>query len=95
MMFLFCFSVSGAQLGHYSINHAQITVVFSSLIHVTELLRMAPKLPKLKMIVSLDEVDEEMKRVLTGWGGTHGIIVKTLQEGSYPFNSTILVLICE
>lgn len=64
-----------------SINHSGLSVIFASVNHLAELVKLAPKTPHVKMIVSLDDLEPELKRVLTSWAGQHNIKIKTLNEG--------------
>ncbi|KZV75767.1 acetyl-CoA synthetase-like protein [Peniophora sp. CONT] len=64
----------------YIINHSGLTVIFATVNHLAELIKLAPKTPQVKLIVSIDDLDPEMKRVLTSWAGLHNIKVKTLNE---------------
>nr|GAT59645.1 acetyl-CoA synthetase-like protein [Mycena chlorophos] len=64
----------------YIINHSHLTVVFTTLDHVPTLLKLAPKTPCLKMIVSLDPISPETSQVFTEWGQTLNIVVKDIYE---------------
>lgn len=43
---------------------------------------MAPKIPTLKVLVSLDVIPADEKKILTAWGQSVGIKVLDLEEGS-------------
>ena len=62
------------------INHADITVVFSTSDHLPVLLKLADKTPQVKLLVSMDEILPEVKNVLIQWGGKIGIKVMELSE---------------
>ncbi|KAK7023957.1 peroxisomal long chain acyl-CoA synthetase 7 [Favolaschia claudopus] len=62
------------------INHAELTIIFSTLDHIPALLKMAPQIPVLKMIVSIDPLSPEISKVFTEWGQIHNIVVKDLSE---------------
>ncbi|TPX11037.1 uncharacterized protein E0L32_008074 [Thyridium curvatum] len=47
----------GPEASEYIINHAELTCVVASLPHIPALLKLAPRTPKLKMIISLDPLD--------------------------------------
>ncbi|KAI0035733.1 acetyl-CoA synthetase-like protein [Vararia minispora EC-137] len=70
----------GKESVEYIINHAHLTVIFATQAHVADLLKLAPKTPHVKMIVSIDELDGEMRHALTSWAGSYGIAVKDLKE---------------
>ncbi|KAF8742705.1 hypothetical protein AX14_002515 [Amanita brunnescens Koide BX004] len=71
-------------LGHdsveYIINHAYITVVFSTSDHLPALLTLADKTPQVKLLVSIDGMSPEVKNALEQWGGKIGIKVMELSE---------------
>ncbi|KAF8350833.1 long-chain-fatty-acid-CoA ligase [Amanita rubescens] len=46
-----------------NINHAHITVVFSTCDHLPALLKLSDKIPQVKLLVSMDELTPEMKNV--------------------------------
>ncbi|KIE01931.1 AMP-dependent synthetase/ligase, partial [Metarhizium majus ARSEF 297] len=47
----------GPNATEYIINHAELACVVCSLPHIPTLLRLAPRLPRLKLIVSLDQLE--------------------------------------
>ena len=47
----------GPTATEYIVNHAELTCVVASLPHIPTLLKIKPRLPKLKLIVSLDPLD--------------------------------------
>jgi long-chain acyl-CoA synthetase len=49
-----------------SINHADLTIVFTTMEHIPTLLKLAARTP-LKMIVSIDDLSGEAKKILTSW----------------------------
>lgn len=63
-----------------SINHAETTVVFASSDHVQFLLKLAPLVPKLKLVVILDEVPVESKDILVAWGKDKNVQVLGLND---------------
>lgn len=63
-----------------SINHAETTVVFASSDHVQFLLKLAPSVPKLKLVVILDEVPVESKDILVAWGKDKNVQVLGLND---------------
>lgn len=63
-----------------SINHAEITVVFVTPDHIPFLLNLAPRVPNLKLIVSLHNLSAESKTILDAWGKEKNIQVINLLE---------------
>lgn len=63
-----------------SINHAHLTIIFATANHIPELLKLASKTPQVKMVVTMDEITPEQKKILAAWGDTVGIQVKELKE---------------
>ncbi|KAI0755282.1 long-chain-fatty-acid-CoA ligase [Daedaleopsis nitida] len=70
----------GADSVEFVVNHAELSVVFVAPEHIPFLLTLSPKLPTLKMIVSLEAMDDDQKRVLTAWGKTHNIRFMDIAE---------------
>ena len=64
----------------HSINHAETTVVFASSNHVQFLLKLAPSVPKLRLVVILDEVPVESKDILVAWGKDKNVQVLSLRD---------------
>lgn len=64
----------------YIINHAHLTVIFATSNHVASLLKIAPRTPHLKMIISMDGLAPESKHILTSWGETINVQVKELSD---------------
>lgn len=63
------YDVLAADATEYIINHAELSCVVTSLPHIPTLLKLKPKLPNLKFVVSLDpldagEIDGHSKRAL-------------------------------
>ncbi|KAI0313081.1 acetyl-CoA synthetase-like protein [Amylostereum chailletii] len=63
-----------------AINHSHLTVIFANAPHLAELIKLAPRTPHVKMIVSLDDLDPDMKRVLDMWGAANNVLIKELRE---------------
>lgn len=89
----------GPDAVEYIINHAELTCVVTSLNHITALLRLKPRLPTLKVIVSLDELQagekpgESKKELLNSMAKDLGISIFSMKEvevfgleSSIPFN---------
>ncbi|KAF9228645.1 long-chain-fatty-acid-CoA ligase [Gyrodon lividus] len=64
----------------YIINHAQLSIIFTTADHIPALLKMSSKIPVLKMIVSFDPLDKQVRNALSSWGETAGIQLKELSE---------------
>jgi len=69
----------------YSINHSELGIVLTTAEHVSTLLKIAPKVPGLKVIVSFDELEPEPHRILSEWAKTVDIALKTWKECTFPF----------
>lgn len=63
-----------------SINHAELSVVFATANHIPFLLKLAPRVPVMKVIVSMDPLSEETKRVLASWAEERNVKVMDLPE---------------
>ncbi|GBE82345.1 acetyl-CoA synthetase-like protein [Sparassis latifolia] len=64
----------------YIINHAEISVVFVTLDHIPFLLQLGPKVPTLRMIVVMDSISPESRKILGAWGQERNIIVRDILE---------------
>ncbi|KAF9458659.1 hypothetical protein BDZ94DRAFT_1270171 [Collybia nuda] len=67
-------------VGKYRINHAHLTVIFSTVDHIPTLLKLAPHVPMLKLIVCLDELSAEARTILKEWSATQNVQLQELQE---------------
>ncbi|KAF4974738.1 hypothetical protein FZEAL_8408 [Fusarium zealandicum] len=85
------FSVSlyetlGPDATEFIINHAEVTCVVCSLPHIPVLLKMSPRLPGLKLIVSLDPLEQgelashTKAAVLNDIASQHGIQIYSMAE---------------
>ncbi|KAG6335217.1 hypothetical protein ID866_3862 [Astraeus odoratus] len=63
-----------------SIDHAQLSIVFTSPDHIAALLRLASKVPNLKVIVSFDTLDDEVRSVFLSWAESLSIRIMDLTE---------------
>ncbi|KAI9170968.1 Long chain acyl-CoA synthetase [Paramyrothecium foliicola] len=76
----------GPDATEYIIRHADLPCIVSSLNHIATLLQLAPRLPSLKIIISLDSLDDgEVKGnsksdVLNQIAGQHGIKIYSMAE---------------
>lgn len=64
---------------YISINHAHITVIFVTKGHIPTLLKNARKTP-LKLIVCIDDLSEEAKKILASWGEAQGVRMLELRD---------------
>ncbi|PNY27793.1 Long chain acyl-CoA synthetase 7, peroxisomal [Tolypocladium capitatum] len=76
----------GPDATEYIINHAELTCVVCSLPHIPLLLKLAPRTPTLKLIVSMDPLDNgepethTKAAVLNELAAQHGIKVYSMQQ---------------
>ncbi|EIW60496.1 acetyl-CoA synthetase-like protein [Trametes versicolor FP-101664 SS1] len=66
--------------GAFSVNHAELTVIFATPEHIASLLKLAPKAPVLKMIVSMEPLSPDTKSALSAWGETVNVQIKEIAE---------------
>ncbi|GLB35097.1 putative AMP-binding enzyme [Lyophyllum shimeji] len=64
----------------YIINHAHLTVIFSTADHIPTLLKLAPNVPILKLIVCIDDLTPEARKILTEWGAAQNIKIQQLRD---------------
>ncbi|KIM87577.1 hypothetical protein PILCRDRAFT_815138 [Piloderma croceum F 1598] len=69
----------GKDSAEYIINHAHITVIFVTKGHIPTLLKNARKTP-LKLIVCIDDLSEEAKKIFTSWGEAQGVRMLELRD---------------
>jgi long-chain acyl-CoA synthetase len=85
------FSVSlyetlGPDSTEYIVNHAELSCVVCSLPHIPTLLKLAPRLPNLKIIISMDPLENgepeghSKVAVLNQFAAQHGIKIMTMAE---------------
>ncbi|KAK4075103.1 uncharacterized protein Triagg1_4767 [Trichoderma aggressivum f. europaeum] len=76
----------GPDTSEYIINHAELACVVCSLPHIPTLLKLAPRIPSLKLIVSLDELEQGEQKgltkaaVLNDIASQHGIKIYSFKE---------------
>ncbi|KAL0580215.1 medium-chain fatty acid-CoA ligase faa2 [Marasmius crinis-equi] len=70
----------GKDVVEYIIDHAHLTAVFTTPEHIPTLLKLKNKLPMLKMIVSIDNLSAEGKRILAEWGQTQDVKITEMRE---------------
>ncbi|KAI0256465.1 long-chain-fatty-acid-CoA ligase [Lactifluus subvellereus] len=64
----------------FSIDHAHITLIFTTSHHLARLFKVAPRHPHLKLIVVIDELEPEAKRFADGWSHSQGVKLQQLSE---------------
>ncbi|EPQ58395.1 acetyl-CoA synthetase-like protein [Gloeophyllum trabeum ATCC 11539] len=64
----------------YIIRHAHLTVVFATWQHIPTLLKLAPSLGILKLIVCIDDIPPKAKFVVSSWAELQKVQVKELRE---------------
>lgn len=70
----------GKDVVEYIINHTEMTVVAVSPAHVSTVLKLAGKVPTLKVIVAMAPLSAEAKQIYHAWGEQVGIKVMDLHE---------------
>ena len=55
-------------------------MIFSTSDHLPTLLKLADKTPQVKLLVSMDDLTDEAKKVLVEWGEIYGIRIMELSE---------------
>ncbi|KAI0282206.1 acetyl-CoA synthetase-like protein [Russula aff. rugulosa BPL654] len=70
----------GDEAVEYIIDHAHLTVIFTTSNHLAALLRTAPRHPHLRHIIVIDELEPESKRFATAWSQTMGVKLQELSE---------------
>lgn len=58
-----------------STNHCPLPIIFSSSNHLADLLKLAPRCPTLKVVVSMDPISSAERDVLTQWAASVGILL--------------------
>ncbi|KIY43630.1 acetyl-CoA synthetase-like protein [Fistulina hepatica ATCC 64428] len=62
------------------IQHSHLSIICCSSDHIPTLLQLAPKVPVLKVIVSLDDLDPDICTMTAAWAESVGVRVITLNE---------------
>ncbi|KAK5136424.1 hypothetical protein LTR08_003069 [Meristemomyces frigidus] len=77
----------GPDTTEYIINHSSLTAVCSSLLHIPTLLKLAPRCPSLKLIISLDPLSDgaelpgsSKKDILSAMAAEHGVQIHYLRD---------------
>ena len=96
-----------ADATEYIINHAELRCVATSLPHIPTLLKLKPRLPLLKIIVSLDPLDAgeqpgySKRAILESIAAEHGVAIYTIDQveeigraSNHPYNPPSVSDIC-
>ncbi|KAI5787130.1 hypothetical protein EDC01DRAFT_174288 [Geopyxis carbonaria] len=86
-----CWSVSiydtlGPETAEYIINHGELVTVIASLKHISTLLSIKHKVPTLKVIISMDPLDDgeapghSKKALLSAWAAEKGVEIYEMTE---------------
>ena len=71
-----------------STNHCPVSIIVASSNHLAQLLKIAPKCPTLKAIVSMEDLTMRERSLLNEWAATVGVEVLVMSEleewGSQP-----------
>jgi long-chain acyl-CoA synthetase len=79
-MFLELANSQGLDVNHYRIGHSHLPIIFTDAAKVPLLLKLAPRVPWLKIVVSMDLLPNDTKRVLSLWANERNIQVLELVE---------------
>jgi hypothetical protein len=78
-----------------SINHAQLSIIFTTADHIPALLKIAPKVVCMTRIVSFDALSPDAHRAFVAWGETVGVRVEELSGCEYrSWLISYLLLMC-
>jgi len=78
----------GEDASEFILNQTQSPIVVASIDHIPHLIQMKPKLPNLKVIVSMDELEQgelkgrSKKDLLGVWAKEKGLQLLSFSEGS-------------
>ena len=78
-----CCSPKLSRFTQCSINQAHLTVVFTGSTHIAELLKNRTQTPQLKLIVSIDNLEPELKDTFKVWAETVHVELQELRERMY------------
>lgn len=70
----------GKESVEYIINHAELSIIFTTPDHIATLLKLAASIPSVKLIVSFDPLGDDVKELLFSWAATLGIRIAQLNE---------------
>ncbi|KAG6820567.1 hypothetical protein H0H93_015087 [Arthromyces matolae] len=64
----------------YIIHHAHLTVIFATSDHIPMLLKLANKVPFLKLIACIDDLTPEASQVLNEWAASQNVQIRHLRD---------------
>ncbi|WRT65995.1 uncharacterized protein IL334_002946 [Kwoniella shivajii] len=70
----------GPDVAQYITNHCPISITFASSNHLASILKMAPKCPSLRIVVSMDPLAPSEHNLLSQWAASIGIELMTMDE---------------
>lgn len=70
----------GKDAVEYIINHSHLTTIFTTADHIPALLKLAPSIPIVKLIVSIDPLPTQAWNIMLQWSQTVGVQLKKLSE---------------
>ncbi|ORY32192.1 hypothetical protein BCR39DRAFT_524520 [Naematelia encephala] len=70
----------GPDVARYIINHCPLSIVFAASNHLTDLLKLAPVCPTLRVIVSMDPLPKPERDVLTAWATSVNVELLFMDE---------------
>lgn len=66
-----------------SVNHSETTIAFVAQDHLPKIIAVAPKCPKLRIVVSIDDLTDSARRVATAWAKENKLELYTMREREY------------
>lgn len=70
----------GPDVAEYITNHCPLPIVFASTNHLASLLKIAPKCPTLRIVVSMDPLPKAQKAVLSEWASSINVELLDVEE---------------
>ncbi|WVQ80017.1 hypothetical protein IAT38_002118 [Cryptococcus sp. DSM 104549] len=70
----------GPDVAQYITNHCPLSIVFASANHLSTLIKVAPKCPTLRIIVSMDPLPAEQRSILSQWAASVDLELLEYQE---------------
>lgn len=68
-------------------------MIFASSDHVPYLFKNSARFPRLKLVIAMDEMSPEGKRLLAAWGQDKGVEFMEFREGNFIYLHHSLLLI--
>ncbi|WVQ65243.1 uncharacterized protein L199_003416 [Kwoniella botswanensis] len=70
----------GPDVAQYITNHCPLPIIFASSNHIPSLLKIAPKCPSLKIVVSMDPLPRSEHELLSQWAASLGLELLVLDD---------------